>query len=202
MRLTDEELRDLLARAEEIERASRHGEAWNAELAAVIGAAEEVGISRQAVERALTERLDLPAPPPVVGSLTWARSADDKFYVAEVLSVSEEGARVRFLRGSEHRLTLDDLRPFAFIPGGRVACSWPMWGPWTCTVVAYDSVKRRVKLSDGWGYTRTFPVSEVWLDPATAEPKAARRRVYATLLGAGAAGGALIGAIITALLMR
>ena len=162
-RLTDEELRDVLARAEEIERATRHGDEWNAEVAAVIGAAEEVGLSRRSVERALAERLNLPATPPVVGSLTWARSADGKAHVAEVLSLSQEEARVRFLRGGEHRVTLDELRPCAFLPGERVACHWPRWGPWTCTVVGYDSVKQRVKLSDGWGYTRTFPVSEVWL---------------------------------------
>ncbi len=39
MRLTDEELRDVLARAEEIESAARQGEEWNAELTAIIGAA-------------------------------------------------------------------------------------------------------------------------------------------------------------------
>ena len=76
MGLTDEEFRDVLARAEEIDRAARHGDEWNAELAAVVGAAEEVGLSRQAVERALAERFNLPATPPVVGSLAWARSAD------------------------------------------------------------------------------------------------------------------------------
>lgn len=73
----------MLARAEEIDRATRHGDEWNAELTAVIGAAEEVGLSRR------------------------------------------------------------------------------LWGPWTCTVIGYDSAKQRVKLSDGWGYTKTFPVSEV-----------------------------------------
>jgi hypothetical protein len=200
-RLTDEELRDVLARAEEIERATRHGDRWNAELAAVIGAAEEVGLSRRAVERALAERLNLPATPPVVGALTWARSADGKAHVAEVLSLSQEEARVRFLRGGEHRVTLDELRPCAFLPGERVACHWPKWGPWTCTVVAYDSVKQRVKLSDGWGYTRTFPVSEVWLPSTKDAQKTAGRRVYAFLV-AGATAGALIASIITALLMR
>jgi len=88
----------------------------------VIGAAEEVGLSRRSVERALAERLNLPATPPVVGSLTWARSADGKAHVAEVLSLSKDEARVRFLRGGEHRVTLDELRPCAFIPGERVAC--------------------------------------------------------------------------------
>ena len=192
----------MLARAEEIERTTRRGSAWDAELAAVIGAGEEVGLSRRAIERALAERLNLPASPPEVGSFTWARSADGKFYVAEVLALVEDRARVRFLRGSEHQLSLDELRPCAFMPGERVACDWPMWGPWTCTVVAYDAVKQRVKLSDGWGYTKTFPVSEVWLAPADAGDKLGRRRLYAILLGAGVTAGAVIGSIITALLMR
>lgn len=202
MRLTDDELRDVLARAEEIQRASRHGAEMNAELEAVIGAAEEVGLARPAVERALRERLSLPAAPPAVGALTFARSADDKFYAAEVLSVSAEGVRVRFLRGSEHVVTLDQLRPCAFIPGERVVCNWPWWGPWTCTVVGYDAVKQRVKLSDGWD-TKTFPIAEVWLaDARKARASGARARVYATLIGAGAGVGALVGSIITALLMR
>lgn len=202
MRLTDEELRDVLARAEELDRVARQGAEWNAELAALVGAAEEVGFSRQSVERALAERLNLPATPPVVGSLTWARSVDGKYYVAEVLSLSEESTHVRFLRGSEHRLPVDELRPCTFIPGERVACQWPMWGPWTCTVVAYDSIRQRVKLSDGWGDTNTFPVSEVWLALTPADSKAARRRLYGKLLAVGTAAGALIGSILTALLLR
>jgi hypothetical protein len=192
----------VLARAEEIQRGSRHGAEWNAEVAAVISAAEEVGLSRRAVERALNERLNLPAPPPSVGSLAWARSTDGKFYVAEVLAIVDEGARVRFLGGSEYRLTLDQLRPCAFIPGERVVCNWPWWGPWTCTVVAYDPFEERVKLNDGWGYAKTFPVSEVWLAPEKAKPSPARKRVYGTLIGVGAGAGALIGSIITALLLR
>ncbi len=199
-RLTDDELRDVLARAEEIERTTRRGSAWEAERAAVIGAGEEVGLSRQAIERALAERLNLPPSPPAVGGLSWARSADGKFYVAEVLSVSDESARVRFLRGSEHQLSLDALRPCAFMPGERVSCQWPMWGPWSCTVISYDAAKQRVKLSDGWGYTRTFPISQIWL--AEPDTRRGRRRLYATLLAAGAAAGAVIGSIITALLLR
>jgi hypothetical protein len=202
MQLTDEELRDVLARAEEIQRASRHGEEMSAELEAVIGAAEEVGLARPSVERALRERFALSAPPKI-GSQTFAKSVDGNFYVAEVLSTSAEGVRVRFLRGSEHLVTLDQLRPCAFIPGARVVCDWPWWGQWTCTVVSYDAVKQRVKVNDGSGYTRTFPISEVWLDPPPATVvSGARKRVYATLIGAGAGLGALIGSIVTALLMR
>lgn len=199
MALTDEELRDVLARAEEIQRATRHGRDWNAEMAAVIGAAEEVGLSRQAVERAIQERLHLPARPPEVGTLAWAKSADGKFYVAEVLSTSEDGARVRFLRGSVHFATLDQLRPCAFIPGQRVIVNWPWWGPWTCSLVSYDPLKQRVKLDDRWGTTKTFPVAEVWLAPEKM-PIPARRRLY-MIAGAAAGAGAVIGSLITALLL-
>lgn len=202
MSLTDEELRDILARAEELDSATRQRAERTSDVAALIGAAEEVGLSRSAVERALAERLELPAAPPAVGALVWARSTDGKFYVAEVLTASDEKARVRFLRGGEHTLTLDDVRPSRFIPGERVACHWPMWGPWNCTVVAYDTVKQRLKLSDGWGYTKSFPVSEVWLAPATLDPRSARRRAYALFLGVGGAVGALIGSLVTALLLR
>lgn len=202
MRLTDDELRDVLTRAEEIQRASLHDDEMNAELEAVIAAAEEVGLARPAIERALRERLALPAPPPAVGTLVFARSADRKFYVAEVLSISTDGVRVRFLRGSEHLVTLDQVMPCAFIPGERVVCNWPWWGPWTCTVVAYDAGRQRVKVSDGWGYTRTFPVAEVWQPARKGEISGSRTRVHATLIGAGVATGALIEWIITALLMR
>ena len=202
MRLTDEELRDVLQRAEEIQRTSRHGDNVRAELEAVIGAGEAVGLQRAAIERALRERLDI-APIPEAGALAWAKSADGKYYVAEVLSVSSDSVRVRFLRGSEHVVGHDELRSCAFIPGERVVCYWPWWGPWTCKVVAYDAARQRVKVDDGWGSTKTFPIAEVWQPPTRRlEVGNLRKRMYVTLLGAGAGIGALIGSIITLLATR
>ena len=202
MRLTDDQLRDVLARAEEIQRESRYGDEISVDLETVIGAAEEMGLTRPVVERALRERLALSAPPRV-GELTFAQSEDGKFYVARVLSISTEGADVRFLSGGEHYAALDQLRRCAFMPGEKVTCNWPWWGPWTCTIVAYDAVKQRVKVRDGWGETKSFPVAEVWLNAAPkTRVSGSRTRVYATLVGAGAGVGALIASIITALLMR
>jgi hypothetical protein len=202
MGLTHDELREVLARAQEIESASRDDERATVELEAVMAAAEEVGLPRSAVERALRERLDLPASPPAVGSLAFAQSADGKQYAAEVLAVTPSEVRVRFLRGSEHVVALDQLRPLAMIPGERVACYWPMWGPWTCTVVAYDAAKQKVKLSDGWGYTKTFPLAEVWLAPRKAERTGSRVRIAVRLVGVGLGVGALLGSLITALVLR
>lgn len=203
MRLSDEQLRDVLARAEEIQGASRSGRERDAEVRAVIQAAEEVGLERAAVERALREQLNVGLEPPAVGDLVFAKSADEKYFVAEVLSALAAGVvRVRFLRGSDHEVTLDHLRPGAFLPGQRVVVNWPWWGPWTCTVISYDASKRRIKVTDGWGTTKTFPISEVWVDAVRKQSGGNRMRVYLTLLGSGAAFGSLIGSALTWLLTR
>ena len=135
-----------------------------------------------------------------MGTLTWARLPDGKSFVAEVLSNDGGDIHIRFLRGGEGHVPVYELRPFNISPGERVVCDWPGWGPWTCIVVGYDPVARRVELSDRWGSKNTFPVSEVWMVP----PRTGvgpRRRLYATLLATGAAAGALIGSVLTALLM-
>lgn len=201
MRLTDDELRDVLERAEEIQRTSRSGEEMRAELEAVIGAGEGVGLTRAAVERALREHLDL-GPPPVVGDRVFARSADGRYYVADVVSISGDELRVRFLRGSEHTVTADQVRPCSFVPGQRVMCEWPMWGPWSCTVVIYDPPSQYLKLSDRWGSSTTCHVSDVWIEPERRpNDRALRKRASATLIGLGAGLGALVGSLITALIM-
>ena len=196
MGLAHEEMRDVLVRAAEIERASTS----HTDLEIVMQAAEEAGIQRAAVERALRERLALPVKPPAPGDLVFARSADDKFYVAEVVDGQDEDWRVRYLRGSEHTVSLDDMRPCSFLPGERVVVDWPWWGPWTCTVLSYDAAARRVTVSDGWAETREFRIADVWLAPR--RPHGSRRnRVIATLIGVAAAGAA-VGSALTMAILR
>lgn len=203
MPLADEEIRAVIARAEEIERAGAI-ETSQADVEAVIQAAEAVGISRAAVERALRERHGVPGRPPVKGDLVFAKSADGKFYVAEVVSVDAEDFRVRYLRGGEHAVQISELRPCSLLPGERVVCHWPAWGPWTCAVVSYDAANRRVTLSDGWSQTRTVPIENVWLNA----PRGAallgwsKVKIHAALLGAGATMGALIGSALTMFFLR
>jgi hypothetical protein len=198
MELARDDVRAVLARASEIHAAT---ESSHADREAIIQAAEEAGIGRAAVERALRERMPAPMAPPSAGDLTFAKSADGRFYVATVVSVSDEGCQVRFLRGSEHVVALEELRPATFLPGERVLVQWPWWGPWTCTVLTYAADSQLVTVTDGWGETRTVPISEVWLAPAK-QAHSRRTRISAALIGAGAAAGAVIGAIVTALLMQ
>lgn len=200
MRLSDDELRDVLTRAEEIQRSSRSVDTMQSEIEAVIGAGEAVGLERSAIERAIRERFEVALAPPTPGSLVFAQSADSKFYVAEVVSVSKDGVLVRFLRGSEHTVAPEQLRPCAFLPGEKVVCNWPWWGPWTCTVISYDAAKQKVKLTDGWGYTKSFPISEVW--QSNRKPWSGRLRIAVTWLSVGIGLGAAVGATLTALLLR
>ena len=199
MRLTDEELRAVLERAEEIQRTARHGDAWNAEVAAVLSAGEEVGLSREAVQRALGERVGLPAVALAGGTMVWARSTDGQYYLAEVVSSSEAEAHVRFLRGGEHRLAPDEMRIAAFLPGEKVMVDWPMWGPAECTVVAYDAPRQKVKLADSWGYVKTFPLAEVWRAPQRAVTAQRASSHTWIIVGSGTV-GALLGAALMALL--
>jgi hypothetical protein len=204
MHLSDDDLRDVLERAEQIQFASRSRNELSAEVEGLIEAAAAVGLTRSAVERALRERLDLSMTPPAVGEMIFAQSADQKYYVAEVLSSSPESVDVRFLRGGQHTVTLDQIRPCSFLPGQRVTVNWPWWGPWTCTVVSYDAKGQWVNLSDGWGETRIFPVAEVWQNPKRSLPNmgSARARIYAKLIGAGVGVGAFVGSAVTVWLMK
>lgn len=157
---SEQEIREVLARAEQI----HQGRSAESESEIVIRAAEEAGLPREAVEQAIRERFDIPAEIPKPGELVFARSSDGRYYVAEVLE-AEKGIRVRFSKGGEVNLTLQDLRPCNFLPGARVVCPWPDWGWWTCTVISYNVEKRKVKVTDGWGSYQTFSVGEIRLDP-------------------------------------
>jgi hypothetical protein len=197
MRLSDDELREVLARAEEIQRGSRSVDTMQAEMEVVIGAGEAVGLARPAVERALRERFDLAGSLPAAGTLVFAQSADGKYYVAEVVAATTDSVRVRYLRGSEHMVTPDQVRPCAFLPGEKVVANWPWWGPWTCNVISYDAARQKVKLSDGWGYTKTFPIAEVWQSGRKAW--SGRLRIAASWLSVGVGLGAILGATLTRL---
>jgi hypothetical protein len=198
MRLSDEELREVLARAEEIQHGSRSIDTMQAEMEVVIGAGEAVGLARPAIERALRERFDVASVAPVSGSLVFAQSADGKYYVAEVISAGADSIRVRYLRGSEHTVTPDQVRPCAFLPGEKVVANWPWWGPWTCTVIKYDAAKQKVKLSDGWGETKSFNIAEVW--QSGRKPWSGRFRIAATWLSVGVGLGTILGAALTRLI--
>ena len=170
----------------------------------MLAAAEEAGLPREAIEQALRERFEFAGALPTAGELAFAKSSDGKFYVAEVLEAAPTSARVRFLKGGEHTIKPEELRPCSLLPGQRVVCPWSDWGWWTCTVISYNSDKKKVKVSDGWGSTETFPISEIRLDPPRTRDAAALNRAKAMLYtyALGVFTGGVATGIITWLLLR
>lgn len=199
--LTEEQTREVLARAEAIQQGANPGAAV-VNVASILSAAEEAGLSRSAVEQALREQNFVRFAIPNVGNLTFARSVDGREYVAEVLASDDQSGRVRFLDGGEHSLAPNHVRPATFLPGERITCPWPGWGWWPCTVISYSASSRTVKVTDNWGLTKTFGIAEVRIDPPKARRLPSRTRVVLTVLTAGATVGGLLGALTTWLLMR
>jgi hypothetical protein len=199
MQLTSEELREIIARAEEIQKGAVTTAARDAEFIAVINAAEEVGISRYAIERALRERFALPAKSIEVGDRVFAKSSDGRFYVAEVTETEAGGFQVEFYRGGEHSVSADEVRPFRILPGDKLTVDWPWWGKYTGTVVRYEDKHELVTLSDGMS-EESFELDKVWLEPP--KTRDAERRVRIFTYGWIAVAGAAIGAAVTAFLLR
>ncbi len=193
----DDEMRQVLQRAAELERMAPLGPA---DVDTLLHAADQVGIPRTAIERALRERqVQLPIPP-TIGQPVFARSADDNYYVAEVTATAGDTVTIRFLRGGERTVPIDDVKPCSFLPGERVQVKWPGWGNWTCTVVSYDVDRKQLTVTDGWSESRIFEIADVWINPRKAVRPGARSKMRAALIGAAAAGAA-IGSLITALVI-
>lgn len=199
--MTNEQFREVLARAEEIDmqRAMRLEE--SNETNQLIQAAEEAGLSREAVMTALRERISLNEHPLAEGDLIFAKSADDRHYVARVQSVDGGILRVQFLNGSETTVERASCRPFQATPGSKMQAQWPSWGWWTCNVVTYDARNQKVQLSDGWGEQQWFHISDVRLD-LRKEGSSSPKRMQVLLYMALTLGGGVLGSIITWALTR
>lgn len=193
------EIRELLQRAEEIQAQSGVHLEQNPQLANLVAAAEEAGLDKEAVLQALRERISVAGKPVEDGDLVFAPSSDTHLYVARVLQSKGATARVQFLTGGEVDIAMNELRPFAILPGQTLACPWPSWGWWNCKVVGYDSANQKVKVSDGWTQEMTFHISDVRI--STAKPIPAKVRNLASNI-AWALGGTAVGALLMRLILR
>lgn len=162
-KLDEQAIREILVRAEEIHLgASSEGES---EHKALIKAAEEAGLPRDAIEQALRERLESSKLQTAPGEFVFAPSADGKLYVAEVIESNSTKIRVKFLNGSESTVSPESAQAATFLPGTKVYANWPHWGWWNCTVLSYDQPNRLLRLTDGMGSERSFPLTEIRINP-------------------------------------
>ena len=112
---------------------------------------------------------------------------DGKFYVADVVSISTEGVACGFLRGSEHLVTLDELRPCAFIPASGSSATGRGGGRGPARVLPMTPPGSASSSATARDH-QDVPVAEYWVAaPRTAEQRS-RIRVYTTLIAATLAG--------------
>ncbi|MBW7926696.1 MAG: hypothetical protein H3C58_01125 [Fimbriimonadaceae bacterium] len=199
--LSPEQAREVLARAEEIQRRMDAGEVHTVGTDALLAAAEEAGLSREAIEQALAEVAPQPTQQVAPGQLVFALSADKKYYPAEVLATGPREVRVRFMSGGEHALVPEQVRPARFLPGEKITCPLPFWGWWACKVVKFDHKEMQVTVTDDWN-TFTFDVSKVRLDPPKDQEETTRTKLIRNAYLWGVASGGIITAIVMRFLMR
>lgn len=153
--LSPEEHSEVLRRAQEIDNHT-HDQVGVEDY---VKAAEEAGISREAVLMALRERLGVPLTMPTVGEMVFAKSADGHYYAATISSIEEKDMKVRFVNGSDSRITTVDLREFNLSPGQKVNYqSSGMW--WDAEIVRYNAEGRSVTVNI-WGSEETVSLEKI-----------------------------------------
>jgi hypothetical protein len=153
--LSQEELTEVLRRAQEIDSAS-HSISGIEEY---VTAAEEAGVSREATLLALRERLGVPIALPTVGEMVFAKSSDGHFYTATVQNVGDKLVSVRFMNGSDAKVPIGEIREFALNPGQKLNYhSNGMW--WDAEIVRFNSEARSITMNL-WGAEETVTLDKV-----------------------------------------
>ncbi|MBS1714344.1 MAG: hypothetical protein JST30_08405 [Armatimonadetes bacterium] len=198
--MQQETLRELLVRAEEIQQQSSVEIETRSEVQELIVAAEESGVSRDAILQALRERISATERPLTEGELAFVTSSDGHQYVARTLDVGPHSVKVRFLKGGEASVPRTDVKPLSVMPGQTLCCPWPNWGWWNCKVVGYDPENLMVRVTDGWTEQASFHLSDVRLNKPSA-PGFSRLKDKLFVVGI-ALGSGLLGALVQFLLTR
>lgn len=187
------EMREVLARAEAIQSGQALRLEDSGEVEALVEAASEAGLSREAVLQALRERL-LACAPLAAGETAFAKSADGHSYVANVEEVREHSVIVRFVRGGTAEVRQSDLVRFSPTPGLQIQANYPSWGWWPSTVLGYDEKSMTVSVSDNMGSEYKLPISEVRMPRPKSRSELAWQRIYvgAGIFAAGIGMGLLI----------
>lgn len=193
--LSQEDLTTVIRRAQALEAEKLTTLEPQTNLETFVSAAEEMGISREAVMQALREKMGHPLEGIAPGDRVFAKSADGAFYMATVTALQNNAVTVHFMNGSDHTVALTDLRGPSILPGQKLQVNWPGWGWWTVTVEKYNSQKEKVTATDGMS-SKSFSLTEVRLPiERTKRELSVRALLFRTAIvsaGVGVAIGALL----------
>jgi hypothetical protein len=199
--LNEQEIREVIGRAQLLE--SRSQELLQSqENDELVRAAQEAGISRDAVLQALRERFEQQTHTYDVGDLVFARSGDGHLYVAKVLGQGTTAHTVRFLNGSEAVIANADMRPLSLTPGQKVNFYTPSYGTWMDGHVEQVNMDAFTATILCWGVSTPASLEKVRIiDRPSSLPVATTATLWAVGLVSLMSGG-VIGAIIQHFLRR
>jgi len=165
--LSEEELRAVTRRAEEIAAASASAGSLEASYDSCLRAMVEMGVPQEAALQALREHLNLHAADVEPGQRVFAPAADGFLYPATVESVQGGTAQVRFAAGGHAECQARDLHPFSLTPGTIVSACWKGDDSWyAARVRTWDAEKERVKVVYRLdGAVETVPLTRLRLAP-------------------------------------
>ena len=201
IRLTDEEIAEVVQRAHEIHALERRFEEQGSEIDQYVQVAEEMGVPREAMVQALGERFVFLEEHLEVGQLVFAKSGDGHSYVARVDGVFESRAQVRFLNGSDASVGLHELQRASFTPGSPVEYFSKEYGMnvrGRC--VSYNKDGHTLTVST-WGEEHTVPLEKVRLRGPRA-PLPFKENLIWILAGASLLVGGGVGALVMYFVMR
>jgi hypothetical protein len=167
VRLSDEELAAVVQRAHEIGSLQGRLDESRRGLEEYVKVAEEMGVPREAMMQALSERFSFLDREIETGTLVFAKSSDGRAYAAKVVSAGEDSVHVRFLNGGEARVGRHELQEASFSPGAQYEYHSPSYMMYLkSAVVRFDRDAMTVTFNY-WGTEETVPLSKV----RTARPR-------------------------------
>jgi hypothetical protein len=198
LRLNDEELAAVVQRAHEIQSLQGRLDETKTSVEDYMRVAEEMGVSREAMQQALSERFAFLHREIEPGTLVFARSSDGRGYAAKVVSSDGDAVHVRFLNGGDARVGRHELQEPSFAPGATYEFFSPSYSMYVRgQVTRFDRDALTVSYS-AWGSEETVPLSKV-RTPRPRSGPGVPPWVYTLLISLGAGIGATV---LTLLLSR
>lgn len=200
--MSESRLGEVLARAQEIDGQTRHMEITQSEIETFVTAAEESGLSRDAVMQALRERLGYAPDAFQEGELVFAKSEDGHFYAARISDLEGKVAKVRFLNGGFGMVAIGDLRLFSLAPGQSVQYDSPAMYTWVTARVQSVNLEGGSVRFNMWGTPETVPLEKVRLAQERTSASVAQTTKYWTIGLSSLLTGTALGGAITWWLTR
>jgi hypothetical protein len=198
VRLSDEELAAVVQRAHEIQSLQGRLEESRTSMDDYVRVAEEMGVNREAMVQALTERfafLDREIEP---GLLVFAKSGDGRCYPAKVVTTNGDMVSVRFLNGGEARVGRHELQEATFAPGAQYEFLSPSYQMYCKAQVSRFDRDSLTVTFNYWGTEETVPLAKVRM-PKPRAKGSVPPWVYALVASLSTG---VVGAIVTWLVMR